>query len=329
MEEADAKNAGHGGVLLRIEDLRLATRRAERLVPLVDSVSLELRRGEVLGLVGESGCGKTLTGLSCLLLFPPGIKLLSGRIYFDSLELTGLSERELRAYRGRRVGMVFQEPLNSLNPVFTVGHQIEEVLRLHRGLSRREAKEEVLRLLSEVKIPDPEVRAKNYPHELSGGMRQRVMIAMALAGNPELLVADEPTTALDVTIQAQILELLLELKRKRGLTVLFISHDLSVVREVADRVAVMYAGELVEVGKMEEVFESPLHPYTKALLKAHPELGKDVLLGIPGSVPEPGRWPEGCRFSPRCGERSRECLEVRPPLKSVGGRWVRCLKREG
>lgn len=314
-----------GGTLLQVQDLVLGCR--GRSYPLVGTVSFGLRAGEIFGLVGESGCGKSLTGLACLALFPSGVKPLSGRVIFRDTDLLSLPEEKRRKFRGRHIGLIFQEPLNALNPVFTVGHQVEEVLELHRGLSGENARQETVRLFSEVGLPDPELRLRNYPHELSGGMRQRVMIAMALAGDPDLLVADEPTTALDVTVQAQILELFLELRARRGLSILFISHDLAVIREVADRVAVMYAGEIVEEAPREELFSSPLHPYTRALLAAFPRLGTRKLEVLPGQVPPPGTWPRGCRFAPRCPEKIPLCAEKHPELKEIRPHHrVRCLR---
>jgi len=314
-----------GVPLLEIQGLRLGLAGGP---PLVDRVDLSLAAGEILGLVGESGCGKSLTGLSCLALFPPGVIPLEGQVLFKGQDLLSLSPEEQRRFRGRHLALIFQEPLSALNPVFTVGYQIEEVLFEHRGLRGRAAREEALRLLAEARLPDPEVRYRNYPHELSGGMRQRAMIAMALAGEPEVLVADEPTTALDVTVQAQILELFKELRARRRLALLFISHDLSVIREVADRVAVMYAGEIVEEAPREALFEAPLHPYTRGLLSAFPRLGVRRLEALPGQVPSPGRWPAGCRFAPRCPEREERCAKEHPELREVApGRKVRCFRR--
>ncbi len=325
MAGADVK-ATEGGPLLEIQSLRLRFRPQGYF--LLDQVDLTLYPQEILGLVGESGCGKTLTGLACLRLFPPGIFPEKGHIFFRGQDLFSLSEEEMRRYRGGRLALIFQEPLNALNPVFTVGHQIEEVLYLHRGLRGSAAREEALRLLREVRLPDPETRRRNYPHELSGGMRQRAMIAMALAGEPELLIADEPTTALDVTIQAQILALLLELRERRGLSILFISHDLALIREVADRVAVMYAGEIVEVASKEELFTHPAHPYTQALLSAYPEFGMQELHVLPGQVPPPGQWPSGCRFAPRCPEKKALCEEDHPKLRPISsGHQARCFLR--
>jgi len=318
---------GREGVpLLRMEGLGL------RFVPkgyaLLETVDLEIFPGEILGLVGESGCGKSLTGLACMVLFPSGVKPFSGKVLFRGQDLLGLPEKEIRAYRGRRLALIFQEPLNALNPVFTIGYQIGEVLRVHRGLKGQAAYEETLRLLSEVRLPDPETRYHNYPHELSGGMRQRAMIAMALAGEPELLVADEPTTALDVTVQAQILDLLQDLRQKRGLAILFITHDLALIKEIADRVAVMYAGEVVEVARKDRLFEKPQHPYTEALLSARPEFGGRRLRLLLGQVPPPGNWPAGCRFAPRCPERDGFCEKGHPEMRPVGeDHLVRCFKR--
>ncbi len=292
-----------------------------------EEISFSISRGEILALVGESGCGKSLTGLAILGLLPPGIKIFKGKINFKGRDLTKLSFEEYRRVRGAEIAIIFQDPMTTLNPVFTVGDQIAEVLTLHRGLSKKEALTEAARLLAEVGIPSPRERLRSYPHELSGGMRQRAMIAMALAGEPELLIADEPTTALDVTIQAQILTLLKEIREKTGLTVLLISHDLSVVAELADRVAVMYAGRLVEEASVKELFSSPLHPYTKALLAALPRPYERRLFAIPGRVPSPGKWPKGCKFADRCPWTYERCLEKEPALEEKApGHKVRCHK---
>ncbi len=293
--------------------------------PIVEDLSFSLGRGEILALVGESGCGKSLTGLAILGLLPRGIKVSRGSIFFQGRDLVGLSDEELRKLRGRELAMVFQDPMTSLNPVFPVGDQVAEVLRWHFGLSKKEALQKVKELFREVGIPAPDRRLKAYPHELSGGMRQRVMIAMALAGKPSLLIADEPTTALDVTIQAQILELLARLRQTRHLSILLITHDLGVVAELADRVAVMYAGRLVEVARCEEIYENPAHPYTKALLAALPRPGQRELFALPGSVPPPGRRPSGCKFADRCPKVQSLCREEEPPLKAFAGRLVRCF----
>jgi len=289
-------------------------------------VSLSLRQGEILALVGESGCGKSLTGLAILRLLPVGIRVFSGEILFRQQDLLRLPLEEMRKFRGGHLGIVFQDPMTALNPVFKVGDQIVESLLLHRQMEKDAAQKEAVKLLKEVGIPAPEERFHAYPHELSGGMRQRVMIAMALAGEPEVLIADEPTTALDVTIQAQILELLRELQKKRGLSILLISHDLGVVAELAERVAVMYAGRLVELAPVEKIFHTPRHPYTKALLEALPQPHKKTLKAIPGRVPPPGQRPRGCKFSDRCPQAQAACFQEEPPLQEIlPGHWVRCF----
>ncbi|NPB09114.1 MAG: ABC transporter ATP-binding protein [Thermodesulfobacteria bacterium] len=309
--------------MLRLENLTLGYERSR--LPIVEDVNLSVSRGEIVALVGESGCGKSLTGLSLLRLLPPGIVPFSGRIVFHHEDLLSLPEDELRRFRGGHLAMIFQDPMTALNPVFTVGFQIVEALELHRGLKGARAQEEAVRLLAEVGIPAPKERFFSYPHELSGGMRQRVMIAMALAGEPELLIADEPTTALDVTIQAQILELLRGLRESRGLSILLISHDLGVVAELADRVAVMYAGRLVEEAPVEELYQNPLHPYTRALLEALPTPEKETLSAIPGRVPSPGERPPGCKFSDRCSLAQERCFREEPALLPRGDRHlVRC-----
>ena len=298
----------------------------------VDGVSFYLDRGELLGLVGESGCGKSITALSIMRLVAPPGKIVAGEILFEGRDLLKLSNAEMRDMRGNEVAMIFQDPMTSLNPVFTVGEQIAEALRLHRKLSRKEARAAAADAMREVAIPDPELRVKDYPHQLSGGMRQRVMIAMALACDPKLLIADEPTTALDVTIQAQILELLDNLRRTRDLAVLLITHDLGVVAEVADRVAVMYTGKIVEESPVNELFARPKHPYTEGLLRSVPKLtAKDVarktrLQTIEGTVPRPTALPPGCHFEPRCPYRMPRCREGDIPLYPAGtGVDVRCV----
>ena len=314
-----------GRSLLAVKNLTFGYEKSGVLIG--EEISFSISRGEILALVGESGCGKSLTGLAILGLLPPGIKIFKGKISFKGKDLTRLSFEEYRRVRGAEIAIIFQDPMTALNPVFTVGDQIAEVLTLHRGLSQKEALTEAARLLAEVGIPSPRERLRSYPHELSGGMRQRAMIAMALAGEPELLIADEPTTALDVTVQAQILSLLKEIREKTGLTVLLISHDLSVVAELADRVAVMYAGRLVEEAPVKELFSSPLHPYTKALLAALPRPGERRLSAIPGRVPSPGEWPKGCKFADRCPWTHGRCGEKEPPLEEKApGHKVRCYK---
>jgi peptide/nickel transport system ATP-binding protein len=289
------------------------------IVP-VDDVSFSVAPGELVALVGESGCGKTLTGLALPRLLPRGAELGAGTsIRFRGTELTALSEKELRAYRGRRIAMVFQDPMTSLNPVMKVGAQIAEAIHAHRKVSRRDARDRVLGLLAEVGIADPPARIDAYPHQLSGGMRQRILIAMALAAEPDLLVADEPTTALDVTIQAQILELLERLRESRRLGVLLITHDLGIVAGRADRVLVMYAGRIVESAPVNQLFAHPAHPYTRGLFASIPRLDATTtrLTPIGGSVPRPDEWPAGCRFHPRCPVAVPKCFVERPLLELV------------
>jgi len=299
----------------------------------VDGVSFRLEAGETLGLVGESGCGKSVTALSLLRLVPdpPGRVMPGSSVRLRGEDLLEADAERLREVRGGEIAMVFQEPMTSLNPVLTVGRQVDEGIRRHRGLGAREAAEETVRLLGRVGIPEPEERRRAYPHQLSGGMRQRVMIAMALACRPSILVADEPTTALDVTVQAQILELLADLQREMGMAILLITHDLGIVAQVADRVAVMYAGKIVEEADVETLYRRPLHPYTEGLLAAVPDLDRrrDRLAAIPGRVPDPARWPEGCRFRPRCPHAWGRCGEEPGLLEAGGDRRARCwLVRE-
>jgi peptide/nickel transport system ATP-binding protein/oligopeptide transport system ATP-binding protein len=294
----------------------------ERTARAVDGVSLRLRPGETLGLVGESGCGKSVTALSILQLLPvPPARIMPGSsVRLGGTELVGASVDQLRAIRGGEVGMIFQEPMTSLNPVLRVGDQVAEAIRQHRTLDRKAVRAEVVSLLARVGIADPERRLRAHPHQLSGGQRQRVMIAMAIASRPSVLIADEPTTALDVTIQAQILELLASLQDEFGMALLFISHDLAVVAQVADRVAVMYGGQIVEEATSTELFSRPRHPYTEGLLLAVPdvEAPRDRLAVIPGRVPHASRWPSGCRFEPRCPYRWTRC-ETPPDLSGDGG----------
>ena len=318
--------------LLEVNDLGTHFPTRGGLVRAVDGVSFHLDRGELLGLVGESGCGKSMTALSVMRLIAPPGRIVSGEILFDGKDLLRLSDSEMRQMRGDDIAMIFQDPMTSLNPVYTVGEQIAEALRLHRKLSRKEARLATIDAMREVAIPDPARRINDYPHQLSGGMRQRVMIAMALACNPKLLIADEPTTALDVTIQAQILELLNELRKQRDLAVLLITHDLGVVAEVADRVAVMYTGRIVEESPVEELFARPKHPYTEGLLRSVPKLTtedvvrKERLETIEGVVPSPTELPEGCHFAPRCPHRMPRCTEYEVPLYELdGGVEVRCV----
>ncbi len=318
--------------LLDVKSLRTHFQTRGGLVRAVDDVSFYIDHGELLGLVGESGCGKSMTALSIMRLVPPPGKIVSGEMLFAGRNLLRLSNAEMRDVRGNDIAMIFQDPMTSLNPVFTVGEQIIEALRLHRGLSRKQARQAAIEAMHEVAIPDPDLRVDDYPHQLSGGMRQRVMIAMALACDPKLLIADEPTTALDVTIQAQILELLNNLRKTRQLAVLLITHDLGVVAEVADRVAVMYTGRIVEESPVAEMFARPKHPYTEGLLRSVPKLtAKDVakpqrLQTIEGMVPNPTNLPPGCHFEPRCPYRMPRCREGEIPLYPVGETViVRCV----
>ena len=316
--------------LLEVTDLRTHFHTRAGTGRAVDGVTFRIEPGESLGLVGESGCGKTVTALSMLGLVPspPGQVLTGSSIRFEGEELVGAPEDSLRRIRGNRVSMVFQDPSTSLNPVYSVGSQVAEALRLHLGMTREEAKEAAIERFAEVQLPDPEIRFGEYPHQLSGGMRQRVMIAMALSCEPQLLIADEPTTALDVTTQAQILDLLYDLRLQRGMAVLLISHDLGVVAELCDRVAVMYGGQIVEEGSSDEVLHHPRHPYTQGLLASLP--GRHSrgapLTAIPGVVPSPLRWPHGCRFHERCANVMDRCSRDTPALLSLGepGRASRC-----
>jgi oligopeptide/dipeptide ABC transporter ATP-binding protein len=298
-------------------------------VKAVDGVSYSVRKGETLGVVGESGCGKSVTALSVLRLVadPPG-RLVGGEILYRGRDLLKLNNEEMRKIRGNEISMIFQEPMTSLNPVFTVGDQIGEAIRLHQGLGKREARDKTIEMLRLVKIADPESRVDAYPHQLSGGMRQRVMIAMALSCNPSLLIADEPTTALDVTIQAQILELMKELQQKIGMALLLITHDLGVVAEQADEVAIMYAGKIVERSDTRAIFNQPLHPYTVGLLNSLPGAGslkKKRLDAIPGVVPSPLNLPSGCRFRDRCPRAADVCAQVEPELvEEAAGHTVAC-----
>jgi len=318
--------------LLEVKNLSTHFPTRAGLVRAVDGISFYLDRGELLGLVGESGCGKSMTALSVMRLVSPPGKIVSGEILFDGKDLLRLSDSEMRQMRGDDIAMIFQDPMTSLNPVYTVGEQIAEALRLHRKMSRKQARQATIEAMREVAIPDPARRVDDYPHQLSGGMRQRVMIAMALACNPKLLIADEPTTALDVTIQAQILELLDELRKQRDLAVLLITHDLGVVAEVADRVAVMYTGRIVEESPVEELFERPKHPYTEGLLCSVPKLTSEHVIKnerlqtIEGTVPRPTDLPPGCHFAPRCSYRMPRCTEEDIPLYKLDGDVsVRCV----
>jgi peptide/nickel transport system ATP-binding protein/oligopeptide transport system ATP-binding protein len=318
--------------LLEVKDLRTQFATRAGLVKSVDGVSFHLDEGELLGLVGESGCGKSITALSIMRLISAPGRIIGGSVKFAAEELLTVSGERMREIRGNDIAMIFQDPMTSLNPVFTVGEQIAEALRLHRGLDKKQAWVAAIEAMKEVSIPSPERRVSDYPHQLSGGMRQRVMIAMALACDPKLLIADEPTTALDVTIQAQILELLDHLRKTRKLAVLLITHDLGVVAEVADRVCVMYTGKIVEESGVDEIFERPKHPYTQGLLASVPKLAAESLVKherlrtIEGVVPNPTDLPPGCHFAPRCEYRMEICTQGEIPLLELEqGVRARCI----
>jgi len=316
--------------ILRIKDLKVSFQSGEKLVPAVDGISFELKDGEILGIVGESGSGKSVTSLATMGLIPsPPGKIENGEIIFEGKDLKNISEKEWRKIRGNQISMIFQEPMTSLNPLFTIGNQLIEAIRLHTDLSKREAIVRSIDLLKLVGIPRAEGILKEHPHQLSGGMRQRVMIAMAMACNPKVLIADEPTTALDVTIQAQILALMKDLNKKTNTTIILITHDLGVVAEICERVIVMYAGQIVEQGDVRTILKNPQHPYTKGLLKSVPDLRgkKDRLYSIPGTVPTPGTIQKGCRFAARCGDAFGQCQEETPDLykKEKDGHEVRCF----
>ena len=317
---------------MEIKNLRTYFYTEEGTVKAVDGLDLTLHEGETLAVVGESGCGKSVTSLSILglVVTPPG-KIEEGEILFHGEDLLRKSEKEMRKIRGNEISMIFQEPLTSLNPVFTVGRQIMETLTLHRGMDKRAAHAEAVRLLAQVGIPNPEKAVNDYPHQLSGGMRQRVMIAMALSCEPRILIADEPTTALDVTIQAQILRLLADMKRQTRTSIILITHDLGIVAQVAENVVVMYAGQAVEYGDVNAIFADPLHPYTEGLLKSIPKIGekRERLYSIEGMVPSQKNYPKGCRFAPRCEYATQKCRERKPELMTrQDGRRVRCWRYE-
>ena len=319
------------GCLLEIRDLRTYFKTDRGTVKAIDGVNLDLNEGDTLGIVGESGCGKTMLALSILKLVPtPRGRIVSGRVTFAGTDLIRLSEDEMRRIRGRDISMIFQEPMTSLNPVFRVGEQIAETMMLHLGLNRRDAMERAVEMLKLVGMPAPEVRVLDYPHQMSGGMRQRVMIAMAMSCSPKLMLADEPTTALDVTIQAQILDLIVKMKEKTGTAVILITHDLGVIAEAAHQVAVMYAGKFVEYGSVKAIFKNPLHPYTSGLMASIPkmdEIGpvKKKLTVIPGMVSGFNNLSRGCRFEDRCSLRIKACGKQEPPLEErLPGHLVSC-----
>jgi len=318
--------------LLEVEGLKIEFSSPEGTVRAVEGVSFHVGEGETLGLVGESGCGKSVTALSILRLISPPGRIAAGRIRYRGRDLLSLSEPEIRRVRGKEIALIFQEPVAALNPVFTVGSQIAEAIRVHNRMTRKEAMAEAVRLLKLVQIPDAERRVREYPHQMSGGMCQRVMIAMALSCKPSLIIADEPTTALDVTIQAEILDLLRRLRDQFNLSVLLISHNLGVIAESAERVAVMYAGRIVEEAPVKAIFASPKHPYTSGLLRSIPRLGERARTGrrrlqaIPGSVPDPAHRDPGCPFAPRCPDVMDVCRRVEPRLLPLdGGRKVSCF----
>jgi oligopeptide/dipeptide ABC transporter ATP-binding protein len=327
-----AWGAAQSRPVLQIDKLQTHFFTADGVVRAVDGVSYAVRRGETLGVVGESGSGKSVTALSILRLVadPPG-KIVGGSIRFQDADLLDLSESAMEAVRGNEISMIFQEPMTSLNPLFKIGHQISEAIALHRGLSRRDAADQAVEMLRRVYIPEPERRAHAYPHQLSGGMRQRAMIAMALSCNPQVLLADEPTTALDVTIQAQILDLIRELQDQSGMAIILITHDMGVIAENADRVVVMYAGRKVEEADVDDIFDNPGHPYTKGLLGSIPHLEsrRTRLNEIKGMVPSLAALPPGCSFAPRCGMASDSCRVTYPPLlQHRPGHWVACWHAE-
>ena len=319
-------------MLLDIQNLKTHFFVRGQVAKAVDDVSFTVHSGQTIGLVGESGCGKSVTAHSIIQLIPePPGKIVGGKIFFDGTDLLELSERQMRRIRGNRISMIFQEPMTSLNPVFTVGEQVGEVIRLHQHISRKETRRRVVEIFQLVGIPAPQKRLSDYPHQMSGGMRQRVMIAMALACNPKLMIADEPTTALDVTIQAQILDLMNKLKEETGAAILFITHDLGVIAEMAQHVAVMYAGKMMEYAEVEELFADPKHPYTVGLMQSIPVLGRKTKGGrlstIRGVVPSLFSLPDGCLFSDRCPDVFDDCRRIEPDMCGVGGNHTaRCLK---
>ncbi|GAA4719679.1 ABC transporter ATP-binding protein [Brevibacillus fulvus] len=311
--------------ILQVQQLRTRFKTDQGKVSVVDGVDFSIRQGETLGVVGESGCGKSMTSLSIMRLLPQNGST-EGKITFEGKDLLSLSEKDMQKIRGNEIAMIFQEPMTSLNPLHTVGRQIEEAVLLHRKVTKEEAKKRAIDMLKAVGMPRPEEIYGEYPHQLSGGMRQRVMIAMAMACDPKLIIADEPTTALDVTIQAQILELMQKLKEQTGTSIMLITHDLGVVAEMCDRVIVMYAGQVVEEAEINQLFESPKHPYTIGLMNSVPELDeeREYLETIPGSVPLAHQMPSGCRFAPRCSKAMPICSEKQPDLLDLGGQKCRC-----
>jgi oligopeptide/dipeptide ABC transporter ATP-binding protein len=325
-------------LLLKINGLKVEFPTDDGLVTAVHDVSFSINRGQAVGLVGESGCGKSMTGLALLRLIPRPGRIAAGQINFTprvdepSVEIVGMEQNgtAVRALRGNEIAMIFQEPMSSLNPVYTIGDQIGEAVMLHRNVGKKEARERAIEMLNRVGMPAPKLRVDEYPHQLSGGMRQRAMIALALSCDPRLLIADEPTTALDVTVQAQIVDLMRDLQQEMGMAILMISHDLGVIADICDQVVVMYAGRVVEQGTSDDVFYNPKHPYTRGLLKSAPVLGGNVgarLFAIPGSVPDPLAMPKGCSFHPRCNERFSACVQMPDLIELAPGHWGRCWAR--
>ena len=314
--------------LLKVDGLQVQFQTKKGVNTSVDGVSFSIEKGEILGIVGESGCGKSVTSLSILQLLGTNAKISQGSIKLSGRELLGLSEEEMCKIRGNEIAMIFQDPMTALNPTLTIGEQLIEPLVIHQGYSKADARREAVEVLKKVGIAAPEKRMKEYPHQLSGGMRQRVMIAMAVSCAPKLLIADEPTTALDVTIQAQILELMLELREKMNTAIILITHDMGVVAETADNILVLYAGKVVEYGSVKEIFNAPKHPYTQGLLSSIPPLEEDVeeLNTIDGTVPAPGQMPSGCRFAPRCPNADARCSKEQPGLYPAGSSMVSCFQ---
>ncbi len=317
--------------LLSVENLQVQFQTKKGINTAVDGVSFSVEKGKILGIVGESGCGKSVTSMSILQLLSSNARISGGSIKLDGKELVGLPEKEMCKIRGNDIAMIFQDPMTALNPTLTIGNQLMEPIMLHQNCGKKEAWTRAVNVLKRVGIAAPEKRMKEYPHQLSGGMRQRVMIAMAVSCEPRLLIADEPTTALDVTIQAQILELMCELREKMGTAIMLITHDMGVVAETADDVLVLYAGKAVEYGSIENIFEKPKHPYTQGLLNSIPRLDEDVemLNTIEGTVPVPGNMPAGCRFAPRCPYGKERCMKEKPGVYHVENSLVSCFRYEG
>lgn len=319
-------------LVLEVRDLNVCFYSGKKAIPAVENLSFSISKGETLGIVGESGSGKSVTSLAIMRLIPdPPGKITGGEIFFKNTDLLNVADDKIRQIRGNSISMIFQEPMTSLNPVYTIGNQLSEVILLHQKLTKKEAMKRSLEILNQVKIPLAEKRIRQYPHQLSGGMRQRVMIAMALSCMPELMIADEPTTALDVTIQSQILQLIKEMKEKMDTSVILITHNMGVVAEMADNVMVMYCGRALEYADVRTLFKNPRHPYTVGLLNSIPKIEGDrqKLYAIKGSVPIPGQIVEGCRFKTRCEDASARCHTAEPPIFEVGASKVRCWKYEG